>query len=62
MNVLSLFDGMICCEIALELAGFEVENYFASEVDKYAIQVAMKNYPDTIQMGGCSPARIQEAS
>jgi site-specific DNA-cytosine methylase len=51
INVLSLFDGMSCGQIALERAGIEVENYFASEIDKYAIQVTMANYPNTIQLG-----------
>ena len=45
MNVLSLFDGMSCGRIALERAGIEVDNYYSSEIDKYAIQVADKNYP-----------------
>jgi len=51
INVLSLFDGMSCGQIALERAGFKVNNYYASEIDKYAIQVTMKNYPNTIQVG-----------
>ena len=51
MNVLSLFDGMSCGQIALERAGIKVDNYFASEIDKHAIQVTMQNYPDTIQLG-----------
>ena len=51
MKVLSLFDGMSCGQQALERAGIEVENYFASEIDKYAIQVTMANYPNTIQLG-----------
>ncbi len=51
MNVLSLFDGMSCGRIALERAGIKIDNYYASEIDKYAIQVAQKNYPDTIQVG-----------
>ena len=51
MNVLSLFDGMSCGQLALERAGIKVNNYFASEVDKYAIKIAMKNYPNTIQLG-----------
>jgi len=51
MNVLSLFDGMSCGQQALERAGFKVDNYFASEIDKYAMQVTMANYPDTIQLG-----------
>ena len=51
MNVLSLFDGISCGQIALERAGIKIESYFASEIDKYAIQVAQKNYPNTIQLG-----------
>jgi DNA (cytosine-5)-methyltransferase 3A len=51
MNVLSLFDGMSCGQQALERAGIKVENYFASEIDKYAITVAMANYPNTKQLG-----------
>lgn len=51
MNVLSLFDGMSCGRIALDRIGVKVDNYFASEVDKYAIKVAQANYPDTVQLG-----------
>ena len=51
MNVLSLFDGMSCGQLALERAGIEVDNYFASEIDKYAIEVARKNFPNTIELG-----------
>ncbi len=51
MNVLSLFDGMSCGQIALERAGIKVDNYYASEIDKYAIKVTMANYPNTIQLG-----------
>ena len=51
MNVLSVFDGMSCGRIALERAGIPVTNYYASEIDKYAIQVANKNYPDTHHIG-----------
>ena len=51
MKVLSLFDGIACGRLALERAGIPVEKYYASEIDKYAIQVAQKNYPDTIQVG-----------
>ena len=43
MNVLSLFDGMSCGQIALDKLGIPVNKYFASEIDKYAIQVARKN-------------------
>lgn len=51
MNILSLFDGMSCGQQALERAGIKVDKYFASEIDKYAIQVTMANYPETIQLG-----------
>jgi len=51
MNVLSLFDGMSCGQQALERASIKVDNYYASEIDKYAIQITQKNYPNTIQLG-----------
>lgn len=51
MNVLSLFDGCSCGQQALDRLGIKVDNYFASEIDKYAIQVTMANYPNTIQLG-----------
>jgi DNA (cytosine-5)-methyltransferase 3A len=51
MNVLSLFDGMSCGQIALERAGIKVSNYYASEIKKHAIKVTIDNYPDTIQVG-----------
>jgi len=51
MNVLSLFDGMSCGRLALERAGIDVGSFFASEIDPMAIKVAMKNYPDTMQIG-----------
>jgi DNA (cytosine-5)-methyltransferase 1/DNA (cytosine-5)-methyltransferase 3A len=51
MNVLSLFDGMSCGRIALERLGIKVNNYYASEIDKYAIKVSEANYPDIKQIG-----------
>ena len=51
MNVLSLFDGMACGRIALERAGLQVDNYYASEIDKYAMKIAKKNYPAIVHMG-----------
>jgi site-specific DNA-cytosine methylase len=51
LNVLSLFDGMSCGQIALERAGIKVHQYFASEIDKHAIKVAKTNYPNTIHIG-----------
>ena len=51
MNVLSLFDGMSCGQIALNKLGIKVDNYFASEIKTHAIQVTQDNYPKTIQLG-----------
>jgi site-specific DNA-cytosine methylase len=51
MNVLSLFDGMSCGQIALKNLGVKVDNYYASEIDKYAIKIAKKNFPDMIHVG-----------
>jgi DNA (cytosine-5)-methyltransferase 3A len=51
MNVLSLFDGISCGQVALERAGFKVDNYFASEIEPKAIKVTQKHYPNTIQLG-----------
>lgn len=51
INVLSLFDGMSCGQIALERAGIEVDKYFASEINEKAIRVTQNNYPNTIQLG-----------
>jgi len=51
INVLSLFDGMSCGQIALEKADIEVGKYYAAEIDKYAIKVAKANYPDMIHLG-----------
>lgn len=51
MNVLSLFDGMSCGQIALERVGIKVDKYYASEIKKTAIKVTQHNYPNTIQLG-----------
>lgn len=50
-NVLSLFDGMSCGQLALDTLGIKVNNYFASEIDPYAIEIAKKNYPNTKHIG-----------
>ena len=50
INVLSLFDGMSCGRIALDKLDIPCQ-YYASEIDKYAIKVSQANYPDTIQLG-----------
>lgn len=60
MNVLSLFDGMSCGMIALERVGITVSNYFASEIDKYAIKVSEKNYPDIIRLGDVTKVTYKE--
>lgn len=51
MVVLSLFDGMSCGQIALRELGIPISKYYASEVDKFAIQNTMYNFPDTVQLG-----------
>ena len=50
-NVLSLFDGLSCGQIALNELGIKVEKYYASEIDKYAIMQTQHNFPGTIQLG-----------
>ena len=51
MNILSLFDGISCGQVALNKLGIKIDNYFASEIDKHAIKVTQENYPDTKQIG-----------
>ena len=51
MNVLSLFDGMSCGQIALRELGIKVDKYFASEIDRHAIMQTQLNFPDTVQLG-----------
>lgn len=51
MNVLSLFDGMSCGQIALNRANIHYDNYFASEIKDIAIKVTKHNYPNTIHIG-----------
>ena len=60
INVLSLFDGMSCGQVALNKIGIEYDNYFASEIDKYAIQVTQKNFPNTIQIGSVMDINTNE--
>lgn len=59
MNVLSLFDGMSCGQIALKKLDIQVDNYFASEIDKYAIKVTMHNFPNTIQIGDVTKVKAE---
>ena len=51
MNVLSLFDGISCARVSLDRAGIEVNAYMSSEIDKNAIKISEKNYPDIIRVG-----------
>jgi site-specific DNA-cytosine methylase len=51
MKVLSLFDWIACWYEALLRAWIKVDKYYASEIDKYAIQIAQKNHPDIIEVG-----------
>lgn len=51
MNVISLFDGISCGMLALIKSGIKVENYIAYEIDKYAIQISKKNFPNIIHNG-----------
>src|SRR6185437_10778286 len=51
MNVLSLFDGISCLQVALQRAGIEYSNYYASEINKDAIKVTQHHFPNTIQLG-----------
>jgi|TARA_R110000764_G_scaffold147581_1_gene235506 DNA (cytosine-5)-methyltransferase 3A len=57
MNVLSLFDGMSCGQIALDKLGIKVDNYFASEIEKDSIKVTQSNYPNTKQIGSVTDVK-----
>lgn len=60
MNVLSLFDGMSCGQIALTELGCFPDKYYASEVDKFAIQQTMSVFPDTIQLGDVTKVDVSQ--
>lgn len=60
MNVLSLFDGMSCGQIALNRMGIKPTNYFAAEIDKYAIKVTQHNYPNTVQIGDVTKVKAED--
>lgn len=51
VEVLSMYDGMSCGHIALDKLGAEITAYYATEIDKYAVQTTQHNYPDTVQLG-----------
>lgn len=58
MKVLSLFDGISVGRVALQRAGIPVDAYLASEIDKPAIFVAQKNFPDNIQLGSVAAVKL----
>lgn len=60
MNVLSLFDGLSCGQIALTGLGCFPDKYYASEVDKFAIQQTMHVFPDTIQLGDATKVDVSK--
>jgi len=60
LKVLSLFDGMSCGQLALQRLGIEVDTYYASEIDKYAIQVTQANFPETIQVGDVCELKAED--
>lgn len=60
INVLSLFDGMSCGQIALNRAGIAYKSYFAAEIKKSAIKVTQHNYPNTIQLGDVTKVRAED--
>jgi len=60
MNILSLFDGISGARIALERLNIPITNYYASEIDKYAIKVSKENYPDTIHLGDIKDVKASD--
>lgn len=60
MNVLSLFDGMSCGQIALKELRIEPDIYYASEIDKFAIKQTQLNFPDTIQLGDVRNIKVAD--
>lgn len=57
VEVLSMYDGMSCGHIALDKLGAEITAYYATEIDKYAIQTTQHNFPETIQLGDAFQVR-----
>lgn len=60
LNVVSCFDGIACGYEAIERAGLKIRNYWAFEIDKYAIQIALKNHPDIVEMGSVEGADFKQ--
>ncbi len=60
IEVLSMYDGQSCGQIALKELGTNVVKYYATEIDKYAIQTTQANFPDTIQLGDAFQVRNED--
>lgn len=60
INILSLFDGISCGQVALERADIKYNRYYASEIDKHAIKVTQHNYPNTIQIGDVTKINLND--
>jgi len=60
MNVFSCFDGASCGQLALQKLGIPISNYYASEIDKYAMQVTQANFPNTIQLGDITKVDVSQ--
>ena len=57
LDVLSMYDGMSCGRLALDKLGAHIAHYYATEIDKYAVQTTQHNFPDTIQLGDAFQVR-----
>ena len=62
LEVLSMYDGMSCGHLALDKLGAHIAHYYATEIDKYAVQTTQHNFPDTIQLGDAFQVRDDEWS
>lgn len=60
VEVLSMYDGMSCGHIALDKLGAAITAYYATEIDKYAIQTTQHNFPDTVQLGDAFQVRAED--
>ena len=60
VEVLSMYDGMSCGHIALDKLGATVATYYATEIDKYAVQTTQHNFPETVQLGDAFQVRDEE--
>ena len=60
VEVLSMYDGMSCGHIALDKLGAEITAYYATEIDKYAVQTTQHNFPETVQLGDAFQVRAED--